>query len=117
MAWRLTARVAGRVERRTFDSGAEALDALEERARAVARGRRRSTIKVARREYTPVVQVQARFEVRGPGGAGGVDVRGDGSVEAYTGRFRRRLVEAARGEDDYAALRRALGGSSLSVEP
>ncbi len=111
-------RVDGRVEKRTFPDAGAALDALEENARALANGSRWSAIKVARRTYDPVVQVQARVEVRGPrGAAGGVDVRGDGSVEAYTGRFRRRLVEVERGESDYAALRRALGAASVSAEP
>ena len=113
--WRVTTRVNGRVEKRTFPSRDEALDALEAECRAIATSRRRDTVKVARREYTPVVQVQARAELRGPGRvAAGIDVRGDGSTEAFVGRLRRQVVEQQRGEDAYAALRRLLGSDSVA---
>ena len=116
MSWRLITRVGPRVERRTFPSADEALAALEQDCRAIANTHRRDPVKVAKRTYDPAVQVQARAEVRGPrGAAGGIDVRGDGSTEAFTGRWRRQLVEQDRGESAYAALRRAL--SSVSVEP
>jgi hypothetical protein len=38
----------------------------------------------------------------------GVDIRGDGSTEAYLGRVRRSALSQAPGEDALAALRRAL---------
>jgi hypothetical protein len=61
-----------------------------------------------------VQQVVARGGLAGPRGArGGIDVRGDGSTEAWTGRsWRRELVAQEPGEDAFAALRRALQSSS-----
>lgn len=73
-----------------------------------ARGRR-GTRSFLGREFQPGQQVAARAEVRGPGLRAGVDVRGDGSSEAWTGRLGRRLVAQDRGEDAFAALRRAVG--------
>ena len=55
--------------------------------------------------YEPAQRVAARLEL---GGRGGVDVHGDGSAVAYTGRLRRRLVERRGSESAYDALRRAL---------
>jgi hypothetical protein len=37
-----------------------------------------------------------------------VDVRGDGSIEAYIGRVKREVVRQRKGESAYKALRRAL---------
>jgi hypothetical protein len=70
-------------------------------------------LKLGRRRFDAARQVVVRAEVSGPGGLlggprGGVDLRGDGSAEAYTGRLKRTLVELAPGESAYDGLRRAL---------
>jgi hypothetical protein len=76
---------------------------------ALVPAERRGRERALGREYEPGAQVAVRGEIAGPGGLrGGVDVRGDGSAEAFTGRWRRRLVDRAPGETAYDALRRAL---------
>ena len=42
-----------------------------------------------------------RIELKGPGGRGGIDVRGDGGVVAWTGRVFRKVLD---GDDPYEAL-------------
>jgi hypothetical protein len=107
----LTVRRRGATERERFASLDEALVALEARLDGPARTERRTPERGLAHEYEPGEQVAIRGEVAGPAGLrGGVDVRGDGSAEAYTGRLRRRLVERGSGEAAYEALRRALGG-------
>jgi len=88
----------------------EALRVIEREGReleAGADGRARGGGLMRRLE--PVQIVVARLELSGPRGLrAGVDVRGDGSSEAFTGRMRRRVVEQRRGESPYDALRRKL---------
>jgi hypothetical protein len=114
--FRLTVRIGPKVERSRHPTLGAALDALGER---LARERpARPTVKLLAREIPPVAQVAARGQVAGPGGArGGVDLRGDGSTEAWTGRWRRTVVPPADGEDAVAALRRALGQAGSSAAP
>jgi hypothetical protein len=106
--YRLTVRRRGRTERERYASLPEALTALEARLDDLAPGERRGTERALARELAPVQQVAVRGEIAGPGVRGGVDVRGDGSLEAYTGRWRRALVDPEPGETAYDALRRAL---------
>jgi hypothetical protein len=107
----VTVRRRGATDRERFATLDEALLALEDRLDGLVRPERRGTERSLSRDYAPVQQVAVRGEVAGPAGLrGGVDVRGDGSAEAYTGRLRRRLVERGSGETAYEALRRALGG-------
>jgi hypothetical protein len=106
----LKLRFGPKVEHQRFDSLDPALDALEQEMRASAQTERRTTVDLRYREFTPVQQVAVRAELSGPRGLrAGIDLRGDGSAEAFTGRFRRRLVEQEDGESPYDALRRVLG--------
>ena len=110
MGYRVTVRRRGRTERARYRSLPDALTALEARLDDLGPQERRGTERALARELEPVQQVAVRGEVAGRGVRGGVDVRGDGSLEAYTGRWRRTLIDPRAGETAYDALRRALAG-------
>ena len=98
------------MERARFPELGEALTALERRGEELQEGADTRTIdlKLSRR-FEPVQQVVARLELSGPGRLrAGIDVRGDGSAEAWTGRVRRSLIERLPRESPYDALRRSL---------
>jgi hypothetical protein len=116
MAWRVTVRDGPRVEKLRAAALEEALDLVEREGRVLAAGPGRRTVELRGRTFTPQRQVAGRVELRGPGVAAGVDVRGDGAVEAWTGRLRRRVIEQAERESPYEALRRVLA-QSVSAEP
>jgi hypothetical protein len=106
----LTIRSGARVRKERFADLAVALDAMEERGRELERGADAHAVGgTLIRRIEPVQQVVARLELAGPRRLrAGVDVRGNGSSEAFTGRVRRRLIDQRRGESAYDALRRAL---------
>jgi hypothetical protein len=113
IAWRLTIRNGSQVDRERHDDGDEAFTALEAALRPLAASTHRGATRVFGREIEPVQQVVARAGLSGPGGArGGIDVRGDGSAEAWTGRLRRGLIEQLPKESAYDALRRTLDSRS-----
>jgi hypothetical protein len=106
----VTVRVRGKVTRERHDSLEAALADIERRAADLAREADASPEGGGlMRRIDPVQQVVGRLELAGPNRLrAGVDVRGDGSAEAWTGRVRRRLVEQRGGEDAIAALRRVV---------
>ena len=113
MSWRVTVRTGPKVQKLRADTLDEALELLETETRVAANTTRRGTIDVKVRRFEPEDQVATRVELRGPGARAGFDVRGDGSVQAWTGRVRRRLVEPEGDETVFEALRRQIA----SVEP
>ena len=109
MAYRVIVRSGPRVDRLEAGSLDAAIELIEARARALAAGPGRDAVELRYKTFEPVQQVAHRIELSGPRRLrAGVDVRGDGAVEAWTGRLRRRLVEQEPGESPYAALRRTL---------
>jgi hypothetical protein len=108
-AFTVTIRRRGKVEKAGHATLADALDALETETRVAANTQVPRVERALGKDYAPAQQVAVRGELRGPGGvAGGIDVHGDGAAQAYTGRFRRRSIAPADGEDAWRALRRAL---------
>ena len=108
-SYTVTVRSGPKVRRERFETLDGALDAIEREGRELERGADARPVggRLMRRTE-PVQQVVARLELAGPGRLrAGVDVRGDGSSEAFTGRVRRRLVGQRRRESAYDALRRA----------
>ena len=119
MSYKLTVRRGAKVEREHYAQLPAAIDALARRGLELER--EAGTLVVGgrmMRRIEPVQQVVARLELAGPGRLrAGVDVRGDGSSEGYTGRLRRELIEQRRGESTYDALRRKLGVGEQPAEP
>ena len=114
MRWKLTERAGSKVQRSSFGDMDRALDALESRGRELALSAPGEAVDVKYKQFQPQEQVVARLELAGPerfvpSVRAGVDVRGDGSVEAFRGRVRREVISERKGESAYAALRRALG--------
>ena len=106
----ITVRSKAKVRKERHQGLGAALDAVERIGRELSNGAGASPAGgTLIRRIEPVKQVVGRIEVSGPGRLrAGVDVRGDGSSEAFTGRLRRTLVEQHRSESPYDALRREL---------
>jgi hypothetical protein len=110
-SYKLVVRTEGKVEHAKLDSLDAALDSLESRARELSDDADAKVVDAKIRKFDPIQQVVGRVELSGPSRLrAGVDVRGDGSMESYTGRLIRKLVEQRDGESVFEALRRELDG-------
>ena len=103
-------RRKGGTDRERHEKRGDALAAVERIGRELEReADARPAGGALMRRIEPVQQVVGRIELSGPGRLrAGVDVRGDGSSEAFTGRMRRELVKQRGGESAYQALRRVV---------
>ena len=89
------------------------MDTLRQRIDELAQSATEEPPGTRLRRYAPEEQVVARIELSGPQRRlpkvhAGIDVRGDGSTEAYVGRVRRQALDTKPDEDPIAALRRAI---------
>jgi hypothetical protein len=113
-SYRLKIRNGPKVEKERYDDLDSALTAVEARGRELSGSSHEDAVggHLIRR-IEPVQQVTARIQLAGPRGLrAGIDVRGDGSAEAWTGWLRRQVVEQQSGESPYDALRRTTRRSS-----
>jgi hypothetical protein len=113
MPFRLTVREGPRVSRARHERLEEALEDLAAHVSRLSQRSPREAIDLPTRRFEPIAQVVARMEVTGPqrllpSVRAGIDVRGDGSAEAWTGRTSRQVVEQEDGEAPVAALWRVL---------
>jgi hypothetical protein len=112
-SYRLTVRDGPRVARERHVSLDDALTALAAHLAILRERPERDAIDLRVRRIEPVAQVVARAELSGPQRLfprvrAGVDVRGDGSVEAWVGRARRQVIAQQDGESVVVALQRQL---------
>ena len=113
MGWKLTERADSKVGHSDYEELGPALDALEARGRALATTAPHRAVDLKVRRFEPSERVLARLELSGPqrfvpSVRGGIDIHGDGSVEAFRGHVRRQMIDPRDGESAYAALRRVL---------
>ena len=105
-------RVGPRVTRLRTDDLDELFAAVAEQMDVLPGQADNASVGSPFKTYSPVERVFARVEIAARRGLfkadhAGIDVRGDGSVEAFTGRARREVVEPLPGESVVDALRRA----------
>ncbi len=109
--WTLKVRNGSRIERSRFADADQALRALDRRLAELEPSAHREDVQLFKRKIDASRLVSVRFEISGPGRIvpafrGGIDLRGDGSTEAFTGRSRRTLIAQGKRETATQALRR-----------
>ncbi len=109
-SYTLIVRAGARVHKERHGDLAAALAAVREHADEIVRtADARAAGGRLMRRFEPAQQVVGRVELKGAGVRCGIDVRGDGSAEAFTGRVGRTLVAQRPGESPYDALVREIG--------
>ena len=109
--WTLKVRNGPRIERTAFAELEPALRALERRLVELEPTAHREDVQFFKRKIAASRLVSVRLEISGPGRIvpafrGGIDLRGDGSTEAFTGRSHRTLIVQGKRESATQALRR-----------
>jgi hypothetical protein len=109
--WRLTVRHGPRVSKEGFDELGDALDAMRDRAVAIATEGRLGSAQ-GFRPYEPSERVAARIEISTGGlfrgREAGVDVMGDGTLVPYRGIVRKEKLEGGTPNAALDAVRQAL---------
>jgi hypothetical protein len=110
-SYRLTVRHGPKVERESFETLDDAVQALERRSREIqAEGPLKGVN--ALRDYEPGQRVHARLELSTGrllrGREAGLDVMGDGALVPYTGVVRKRKLKPGGDQSAFDAVREAL---------
>jgi hypothetical protein len=109
--WKLTVRDGSDVSHTNFEELGEAVAAMRERAMEIRAGGPAEKVS-ALREFAPGDQVRARLQLSGKGWLrkpiAGVDVRGDGTFVAFTGRVAREELDPTDFDTPFEVVRGAL---------
>jgi hypothetical protein len=121
-SWTLKVRDGPRIERTRHADLDGAMRALERRVAELEPSAHREDVHLLKRRIEAARLVSVRLEVSGPGRImpafrGGIDLRGDGSMEAFTGRSRRTLIAQGKRESPLQALRRAAATATATGSP
>ena len=111
MGYELTIRIGAEVKHLQAETLDQALELLKKQLGPLTTQSSRKPVGLGYRTYEPAQQVAARGELRinkkrFRSTYAGVDVRGDGSSEAWIGHFGRKLIDQEAGESSFDALSR-----------